>query len=424
MFTRLRSILQNFLKGGDEYTPPGRKLKNTSIPSYLYISLTPRNTDLEFQSEGEYPRRVQAGEVIARGKGLLVRAPFAGLARLAEGIYGIQIKPDGGMKFGASRITEEDSPSSRLMAMPAGDRETFQHFLHELEDSGIPFLLSGYQAFRGVIEKMIQSGSMCIILSDADPDGALCWKDIWKNHPDLLQSLVGLFEHVLPQDILAGIHVHEEECHDDHARDFARKLPEVIVSRSPFSSRFKPGPPLADQGILFLQGPAIFALYEYFFLGRWYDSRLLSFRFHRKLKEASTNESREWESVVYRLPNGYPLDDPILMDYENRFGKLVGLEGDIFGDDTELFTQEHFHIFHIYGRGAIHLMPPEVREKRKQTAPCNGCGRCQEICPTGASPLSLLAGDKNYFISERCVQCGLCEYACASHIPLLSVSGL
>lgn len=67
---------------------------------------------------------------------------------------------------------------------------------------------------------------------------------------------------------------------------------------------------------------------------------------------------------------------------------------------------------------AIYFMSP----KEYPESPCIHCGKCNEVCPTKASPYTsyLSKGQKQ---SKKCIQCGLCSFICPSHIPLYKYTG-
>ena len=56
---------------------------------------------------------------------------------------------------------------------------------------------------------------------------------------------------------------------------------------------------------------------------------------------------------------------------------------------------------------AINIM----KKRPKKISKCIKCGRCMQICPVGANPLTKIN-------KEKCISCGLCNYICPCNIEL------
>jgi electron transport complex protein RnfC len=81
---------------------------------------------------------------------------------------------------------------------------------------------------------------------------------------------------------------------------------------------------------------------------------------------------------------------------------------------------------------AVAFLFDEHRESRfYKQAPCVKCAKCVDVCPASLVPATIadfinhkLLDDAQEWGVFHCVECGLCEYACPSRIPLLEIMRL
>ena len=61
-------------------------------------------------------------------------------------------------------------------------------------------------------------------------------------------------------------------------------------------------------------------------------------------------------------------------------------------------------------------MSPVVHEARR----CEGCGKCNLVCPVGCRPYHALLSKGKEGCAD-CIHCGLCSFICPSYIDLAKV---
>ena len=78
--------------------------------------------------------------------------------------------------------------------------------------------------------------------------------------------------------------------------------------------------------------------------------------------------------------------------------------------------------------GAILALREDVRDRLYN---CIGCGRCEQVCPTGLNPMYIQRFVENSFYAylepfdaHLCIGCGTCSYICPSKLEVSQVVGI
>ncbi|MFW5914841.1 MAG: electron transport complex subunit RsxC [Planctomycetota bacterium] len=126
----------------------------------------------------------------------------------------------------------------------------------------------------------------------------------------------------------------------------------------------------------------------------------------------------------YRVRLGTPFADVLYggVSTEDGRGVVIKMGGPMMGVE-----QSTLEVPIIKGSTGLTVLPePDIEKDQERT--CVRCGRCVEVCPMNLQPNRIWYHVKEgnwarvpELDPEACIECGACDYICASKLPLVSM---
>ena len=413
------SLLRNFRTGAQrpyfslpQLSAPASVLSGLSVPGRLRLAAAESATGFQFGvlPEAALPRRVQAGEAIARDpRGFPLLAPVPGIIDYEPETQTFTLKTEGAVKFGASVPTGEDTPGPIVELQDVGDAAQLRlDFLKSLLQSGVPSLDFRGLSLNALFARALEQDHVRVVVSRRDGDGGLDWSRIFAAREAQIHRLIEFFGRLhgrltctLGPRGASGPEVYGET------------LPRVLIQRLPavpgFPETIDPERELAEQGIVFLGPATLFALLDWMFEGRPFTDRLTVIR---------SVDSKN--SQLFRLINGYDLQllfQEKLPDAKLR-AKRVVVAGNLIQHPPRDFSDPALQTQNIFGSVNFQILREDALPTRGAQLPCTLCMACEQICPVDAGPFALLEGRPEEFRARECLECGLCDFVCESGIRI------
>lgn len=422
VLSRLRAALSRPYLPFPRTGRPFARLSRAAVPGRLRISAAETDTGFGFEpvDPSDFPRRVQACEVLARTpNGFPLLAPVPGIADYEPDSHCFLLKTEGAVRLGGAGESDPNPNSAhsfealRAAAEPEARRAAW---LDALQAGALPVLeqrgLSLAAGFQSLFDAVGQAGTEAqVVITLRDGTGGIGWPAIFSERSTELESLLALLA-----DLHPGVRVLPLDRGPSGAAHYGATLPEVVVRRLraswPGFAPLDPQRSLIEQGILFLGPATLFALIEWLFRGQPFVDRLSTVL----LPGTATAKS-----PLFRLINGYSLGQLFQEKVPARFH--VGdspnyriVQGSRFAGTARTPAAELSGELNIFEPAVFEIVRGALPDQRPAPRPCTACRACDRVCPVQAGPFALLAGGR--FGAERCLECGLCEAACESVIPL------
>lgn len=124
----------------------------------------------------------------------------------------------------------------------------------------------------------------------------------------------------------------------------------------------------------------------------------------------------EGESKIYRIKNGTNLTEFLGMVNQQYGYKYFTINS--FYEKHPVYEIGAEFIFDLYKHHSLIIC--EQMLSGKQELICIDCNDCSYFCPVSANPRALLDKDNSDFNKGNCIDCGLCAVFCPSHIDFSS----
>lgn len=129
----------------------------------------------------------------------------------------------------------------------------------------------------------------------------------------------------------------------------------------------------------------------------------------------------------YTIKIGTPLEHIIKKLNPENDAKII-FGGPMMGNEVEVkinnIYDENLKIPTLKGTGGILFLSNEIDEVERKN--CISCNACIDVCPMGLLPLYFAKYYKKGNMKKQiklnidsCLECGACEYACPSRVPLI-----
>jgi len=399
-------------------TPPGSVLERLPLPVSLTIKFKKKYTGFNFTPFGEFPRRVREGEQLALDGKFPLLAPLTGLVQLNKKESLFHLKMEGVFQIGRS-IDDENRPYNIISSILINDRDhAYSLFLQKLREAGIPSLDFFSRPLYELFENALEHPEPYVILSNVDAAGAINWNSIFKKKSFTTDKLINFLGKLLPGAKIINYPPQWQIFRSKPSpSNYGSNLPEVIAHellKSAHNIDFRK--PLDKQGIVFLGPATIQALLDHLNDDIPFTSKIAAFRFQMfSLKYSRVKKNT---TLLFQIPNGMALSDIFNIILE-KTERLQIIQGDFFRNSHLNFDSEELQIFNIYQPDVYHIVKRQYQKNYAFDYPCSGCMACQNVCPVGASPVSIVEGRPDLFRVNDCLLCGLCEYVCESSIQII-----
>lgn len=344
-------------------------VRSLDIPARLVIDAGESVTGFHFQPEGEFPRRVVQGDIIASIDGLSLLSPMSGIVSREESVYTIKVG-------GALKIGRPEAPTAV---------DSLEQLCELLDTGGIVSL----DGFGLSVSSILKAKPEILVLSTLEADGSINW-----NRTGLLERLPDLKN--LLNSFGFRAEITGEGLRSDPFKAAERQIPNLCQKYIP---SLNPGKPVTEQGIGYLGPATLHALLDLLYNNTGFLRRPVVFHSLEK-------------SYLAVVPNGSA--PGTIVDHS---GNSAWRAGAFYQTGEKVsFSQEEQKGISIYRASAFY----QVSDEDEGVLPCTFCMACQKVCPVDASVLSLFTGETESFVRADCFECGLCEYVCESNIPLLN----
>lgn len=390
------------------------------VPGRLYLNLDKKSTGFDFQLTGEYPRRVEAGDVLATDpSGFPMSAPLPGVVYAPEGTRRLVLRTEG---FIAG------TSGQGLLSVP--DDVDASTFLDGIFQSGLCSFDFPGTPLSSLLQRAFQHERPLIILSRAAVSTAIDWNRILKTRRPEIERFKAWLQPACVALTGKAVEVIEFPTSNAnmsnrlYAADIGHRLPPVVSRR--FRLDLQTAHNLAAQGIAYLGPATLNAILDFAFHGKAPTARHVALTAHPTVARKIGLQSPR----LYRLYNGQPIGDIVDRSLPANRALLVAgafpdvpepLELAVAGTDDAADRPQAEAIpanYNLFGPDVLQWVPPSALNRARIELPCTACGACNAICPVNARPFALASAQPTRFRSDLCMQCGLCTHSCPANIAL------
>lgn len=339
---------------------------------------------------GDFPRRVELGEVVLRNEDIQILSPLDGIAEL-ETSKRIRIRPDGKLNFPLEHNLKEYS---------------FSEFCDKLEKLGIVSLdFENTPSLSKLIQEFQDKEDSIIVFAPFTESHFIDFRTkILEKHKSELQTFIQNLSKFFPKSQLYNFFSNSK---DFKTYVYPRGNPNYFLSRycnQPLNTK------ISFKKVLYLGPETLYHIIQALYYSLPFVERSIS------IHVINQDGFLEGEPRVYKIKNGTNLNIFLSMIRE-KYGYKYFTINSFFGKYPVYEIGAEF-IFDIYNYNAI-IICESLVTGRKETL-CIDCNDCNYFCPVYANPRALLNKNKSSFSSEQCIECGLCSVFCPSHIDFFN----
>lgn len=354
------------------------------VPSMSELTLYNDFHGKKLSVVGEYPRRLNIGDIVFQSGDIKVLSPVNGIANYFPSTSSVKFSIDGELNFRPSEFN--------------GDY-TLNSINEKIANLGLVSLDFPNKSLGELFSALIQDRDSFILFSPFTKENLVDYKskifEIYKNElAQLKKNISKIFPNVNIIDFLTEKKL-DYRYPEGNPRYFLHKYVGVdIVKEFPYS-RF-----------LYLGPETIYHLIRALYFNIPFHERFVSVNI---INQSGTLEG---ETKAFLLKNGLNLSD-FLNNFQTKY-KYFTVNS--FYDKQPVYEIGTEFIFDIYKHHSVIICDRIHFEKREKL--CTDCNDCSYYCPVSANPRAVLEKDKSAFNSSVCLECGICSLLCPAHIDL------
>jgi ferredoxin len=366
------------------------------IPYVPRIEISAEQGPFRFKPKDHGASRVREGDVIGYDGEFPLLSPVTGIADYIPEKDTFLLRLEGNLKIGRSSLSDEDLPHRQIRNAPDPRGE----FIRRVREAGIAALDYRPGPLFQKFSALLEIEKPTIILSLIDPSSAFGWRQIFGQRFIFLQQFL---KDIFPNAKVVTIG--KSTLLPENVRDpenYGKSLPPVLIKKIKKRFSFNASP--EEQGICYLGPRTLFALGEFLLDGKPFTSHPVAFLFQKP---------GDVKTRIFRLPNGFPLSS-IFEEFPSESMRAIYSGNLIEGIRMDGADPGNYSIF---GSSVFYLLRDHLNHRGAVRA-CNGCMRCNSICPVGANPHAMLYRPQ-LFRDDLCIHCDLCNFVCESCIEII-----
>ena len=333
---------------------------------------------------GDFPRRVNIGELLYQDSSNRILSPINGLAFLNSQENNISLRIDGELNF---------KPKYEKKEYNINDIKS------KLNDLGVVSLDFNCEPFSKFLEEFSGSRESLVVFSPITAEGNYDYKSVilskYKPEFDTFKKSI---EKTFPNSRVLDFLVEKKVSYkypDGLYELFIKKY--CNVTQASF---------ITHKNILYI-GPETL----YYILQALY----YNFPFHERLVSVNILNKKgkfEGDSKYFNIKNGTNLSN-FLLYFKNKYKYNYFTINSLYSKQPALEIGEDF-IYNIYNHSSFYIC--ETKNSSTTEGICIDCGDCNYYCPVNANPKALLNVNINDFKKDICVNCGICTVFCPANI--------
>ncbi len=344
-------------------------------------------SDFESQSlnpSGDFPRRVEIGEILFNNSKSKVLSPINGIAYHDSNQSFISLRIDGELNF-----------------KPRYERTEFSllELKNKLNQLGIISLDFENQPLADLLDEFKGSKDTHIVLAPIISEGTYDYKQllISKFKPELETFKKNLEKSFPNTKILDFLNDKKTDYNypDGIYKFFLKKYCGIELTNIPDHKK-----------VLYLGPETIYHLLQ----GIYYN-----IPFHERIVGIGLLNKRgklEGETKYFKIKNGTNLTE-FFKNFSSNYNYKYITVNSLY-KKKEVFDIGKEFIYNIYKYNYFYIC--ETKSTNNSENLCIECGDCNYYCPVDANPRSLLDKDILNFDKNSCLECGLCTVFCPANI--------
>ncbi|MEM7179351.1 MAG: hypothetical protein AAF518_00580 [Spirochaetota bacterium] len=372
--------LKKVLSGGSESKPP--------VPSLNHqISIHSEYQGERLPLRGEYPKRIQIGDILMGNEQFKKVSPVNGIAKYEQETDTITLTQDGGFH-----------PQNRQNIRNFPNQQEFEL---TLINSGLTYLDYDGISIQKIFQ-VLQSEKPCqIILSPFSLQNFFDYRSILQEEyveaiEAFKKNIISLYPNTEIIDFLADENI-QYEYPAGNPRYFLFRYCSFPLEEDPIQA-----------GKIYLGAETLYHFLRILYRSIPFYERIITIFIKNK------NGELEGEPRHIPLRNGMNLKD-FFFQYRNTH-KYFTINS--FYNQNPVYKIGSDFILDIYQHESFIICDDIAASSREKI--CIDCNDCSSYCPVNANPRGILdKGEKN-FNHKICLECGICTLFCPAHIDFFA----
>jgi len=333
---------------------------------------------------GDFPRRVNIGELLYQDSSNKVLSPINGLAFLNSQDNNISLRIDGELNF-----------------KPKYERKEFNinEIKSKLNELGVVSLDFNCEPFSKFVEEFAGSSESLIVFSPITAEGNYDYKSvILSKYKPEFDTFKKSMEKTFPNSKVLDFLVEKKVSYkypDGLYNLFLKKYCNITQPKF-----------ISHKNILYIGPETLYYLLQALYYNSPFHERLVSVNILNKKGKF------EGDAKYFTIKNGTNLSN-FLQYFKDKYRYKFFTINSLYNKQPVLEIGEDF-IYSIYNHSSFYIC--EAKNTSVNEGICIDCGDCNYYCPVNANPKALLNININDFKKDDCINCGICTVFCPANI--------
>lgn len=368
------------LKKSQKSGPDGKQ-PVPSLNNRLHISSKHREKRLTLR--GDYPRRVEIGDVLMGDEHIRKVSPVNGVAHYEPETDSVTLIQDGAFHARTAKRTNKIQSRKELQTI--------------LLDAGLEYFDYPGQPIHSLFHLLDNGKARQVILSPFSLQNFIDYRTILQkdyNEPIQMfkQTLISLYPEIEISDFIQDNHF-KYEYPAGNPRYFLYRYCQFPLEQNP-----------ADHGKIYLGAETLYHILRAIYENIPFYQRHITIFIKNHLGEL------EGEPRHIALRNGMNLKDFFFQYRETH--KFYTINS--FYNQNPVFKIDSDFTLDIYEQEAFIICDDISSASREKI--CIDCNHCSSYCPVDANPRGILDKQQKSFLHNICLECGICTLFCPAHI--------